>query len=128
MAFDEEAHKAIELAKSSLPEGAALEIGPLMGALYHATSVRNGLDVLDTYLQAPRQRRKVEKVPIAESLRPILSPFVHGERPVGARELFAALAFAPTGAGGSGGRGCCAIVGPGRQLFLVLRTRGYEQY
>jgi ATP-dependent Clp protease ATP-binding subunit ClpA len=104
--FDSACQNAIDLAKGSLPEGASLDVEHLMAAVYHATDIKGRLPQVAIYLPLPQPvKQPRDKVPVAESLKPVLGRLAKDGQPVTAEKLFSALV------------GCA----PGRQ---ALNARG----
>ncbi len=92
--LDPKSQDGLDLAKRAVPDNGELEIGPLMGALYHATGLKDQLPPqLANCLEQPQPRRQdvPEKVTVAESLRPILSQLAGDEVPVKPAKFFSTL-------------------------------------
>jgi ATP-dependent Clp protease ATP-binding subunit ClpA len=94
--LDADCLRALELAKTWLPEGQRLDPETLLRALYHATPLKDqdGLKDLGEFLPAPAApgRQEAGKVPVDEALKKILQDL---QGPVTPPRLFAALARCP---------------------------------
>ncbi|NQT13019.1 MAG: ATP-dependent Clp protease ATP-binding subunit, partial [Planctomycetes bacterium] len=97
--FDSVCQSAIDLAKSSLSDGALLDVAPLLDALYHGTPLHEQLPDLGDYFQTPqRLRTPPEKVPLSDSLKPLIGSLK--ARPnVTAEDLFLVLIRSESGRG-----------------------------
>lgn len=93
-----EAQAALDLAKQAVPEGESLTPELLMAAAYHVGDMQHELPQLGPYLPEPaRVHEKVPKrVPVADSLRPILYELSHDEM-VTLDELMTALVDSEAG-------------------------------
>jgi ATP-dependent Clp protease ATP-binding subunit ClpA len=95
--LDADCLRALELAKTWLPEGQRLDAETLLRALYHATPLKEqaGLKELGEYLPAPAApvRQEIGKVAVDEELKKILQGL---QGPVTPPRLFAALVRCPT--------------------------------
>jgi ATP-dependent Clp protease ATP-binding subunit ClpA len=91
--LDAECVEGINAAKLALADQAEMDIVSLVAALYYRTELKNRLPDLTPYLKAPDPRRKEvpDKVPLHESLRPLLTELAEGGTPVKAGDLFARL-------------------------------------
>jgi ATP-dependent Clp protease ATP-binding subunit ClpA len=90
LTFDPECQAAIDLAKWSTADGATLDVGVLLAALFHATALRGRYPQLERYLKAPQPQRDhvPQKVSLAPELRPVFQQLAEGGRAVSPDELF----------------------------------------
>jgi ATP-dependent Clp protease ATP-binding subunit ClpA len=90
LTFDPRCQAAIDLAKRSLPDGAALDTVTLLAALYREADISAKYPALGRflpYIEAYRSKPP-EKVPLAPNLRSAMQPLSSREDPIGAIELF----------------------------------------
>jgi len=93
MIFDAEAQAAIDVAKRAVPAGSRLDLLTLLGAVYHATPLKDELPQLKRYLAPPeaRHRRTPREVEVDDALQPLLEGLASNGGPLTARALFEAL-------------------------------------
>lgn len=80
-----ETQAALDQAKQAVPEGGELEVGLLLAALYHATSLKERLPArLGDLLEPPSVRRAEvpERVPVAEALQALLAAVLNRTKTV----------------------------------------------
>jgi len=88
LTFDSACQAAIDLAKRCLPGNAKLDIGLLMGALYHSTDLKTKYPFLEKHLPPPKPiREDLPTVRLSEELMPLFNRLPEGH-PVCAEELF----------------------------------------
>jgi len=97
--FDPACQTAIDLAKRALPDGAELDIGTLLGALYYGGDLNSKYPGLGGLLPRPvgRRRELPGKVSLAAEIRPVFQAFAERGTPVLAEELFLALLHCAAG-------------------------------
>jgi ATP-dependent Clp protease ATP-binding subunit ClpA len=96
--FDDVCRQAVDAAKSCVPEGCALEVGVLMGALYHAAGLKERLPQLEECFERPAAVRSSQgKVPLSDELKPVFTKLAGLDRNISAEELFAVLVASEAG-------------------------------
>ncbi len=97
--LNSECRVALDVAKRTLSSKDKLDVPLLMAALYFHTPLKDALPQLASYLDAPnpRMKRAPEKVPVADSLKPVLGPIMNASHAVEPRELLAALLISEPG-------------------------------
>ena len=85
---------ALDRAKRAVPDGGELDVGLLMAALYHGTTLKERLPArLNACLQPPSAYRTTvpDKVPLAQPLQPLLARLRQSTAAVTPAELFRVL-------------------------------------
>jgi ATP-dependent Clp protease ATP-binding subunit ClpA len=105
--FDAACRAALDLAKRTIPEGSELDAGCLMESIYFTTNLKERFPQLSPYLQPPRTLRDgvPSKVPVAESLQPVLRSLAECGRPVTPDLFLLSLLRTETGRQGLVSRG-----------------------
>jgi ATP-dependent Clp protease ATP-binding subunit ClpC len=97
--FNPACQSAIDLAKRALPDGAELDVGTLLGALYYGGDLKAKYPRLAGLLPQPvvRRRELPAKASLASEVRPVFQAFAERGTPVEAEELFLTLLHCPAG-------------------------------
>ena len=121
MNFDAEARAAVDLAKRSLPVGAALDLPTLLSAVYYGSPLSERFPGLAKCLDRPQERRKrtPPEVDVDEGLQPVLDELADGDDAVTLDELAGALLDSEAGGAWLRERGLS-----GEDLAAVLRELG----
>jgi len=99
LTFDPECQAAVDLAKRTVPDGAALGVAVLLSAVYHETEIHRLVPAFEPRIPKPAPLRPAppEKVNLADPLKPILRKLIVTEHAVTAKELFLALVDSDAG-------------------------------
>jgi ATP-dependent Clp protease ATP-binding subunit ClpA len=99
LTFDSECRAAVNVAKRCVHDGGALDVAPLLSAVYHETELHRLIPAFAQRIPKPVPLRPEppETVNLAEPLKPILRKLIVTEHAVTARELFLALADSDAG-------------------------------
>jgi len=99
MKLESQCQAAMDLAKSSIPEGKELDVGLALSALYYGTNLCKSWPALAKGLDVPRpcQTEVPEEVPMAGELELLLAQLSTRPEPVSAEALFGVLLESPAG-------------------------------